>query len=698
MRLNKLCQWIPMLISLLVLLSCITDLDSRDNERDTADRDQVAIEDQQQDPEPEPEPKEPFMLQLLHFADVDGKPEALDNVENFSALVQGFKAQYPAQTILLSSGDNYIPGPRYFSAADASMQSILGAAGKGRADIAFLNALGVQASAVGNHELDEGTETFASVFASDGAWQGAAFPYLSANLEFAADEHLAQFVVEKAVLAQSARGSLAPSAVIVVNGEKIGVIGATTPALASITSSGSIAVMPENGDIAALASIIQEQVDFLNLQGINKIVLLAHMQQIAIEQQLAGLLKGVDIIVAGGSNTILADETDELRAGDAPYGSYPIVSTSPVQKPVLLVNTDGDYRYLGRLIVYFDADGVVIVDSLDSEKNGAYATTDAMAGQHGDNPINQVSEMKNSLVAVLQQKEGTVPGITNVYLEGRRSQVRTEETNLGNITADANLWYAQQYDSTISLSLKNGGGIRADIGEVSVPPGAQEYEPVLSAPAAIAAVQKPEGGISQFAIETTLRFNNKLVAFNVTGAELLDIMEHAVSATQDGATPGQFPQISGFAFAFDPTKKPREADPTNNGAQTTGKRILDLVVGEHVVVSDGELKLADQVFRLTTLNFLAKNFSEDGTENGEDPGDGYPFSGLTDPQFTALSLLSEPQAAGHFSFAQSGSEQDALAEYLATFHSTVETAYNEAERRKDQDERIQNLAFRQSSL
>lgn len=37
---------------------------------------------------------------------------------------------------------------------DASLDALLGSAGDGRADMAFLNAMGYQASAVGNHELD----------------------------------------------------------------------------------------------------------------------------------------------------------------------------------------------------------------------------------------------------------------------------------------------------------------------------------------------------------------------------------------------------------------------------------------------------------------------------------------------------------------------------------------------------------------
>ena len=39
------------------------------------------------------------------------------------------------------------------------------------------------------------------------------------------------------------------------------------------------------------------------------------MQSIAIEKALAAKLKNVDIIVAGGSNTRLADGDDKLRAG-----------------------------------------------------------------------------------------------------------------------------------------------------------------------------------------------------------------------------------------------------------------------------------------------------------------------------------------------------------------------------------------------
>lgn len=113
-------------------------------------------------------PDTAFTLQLLHVSDADGSDStALNSVANLSGLINKFRAQYPQQTLTVSSGDNYIPGPR-FNAADnsAAMRSILGREAVGRGDIAMLNAMGIQASALGNHELDLGTGTFKDAVAS----------------------------------------------------------------------------------------------------------------------------------------------------------------------------------------------------------------------------------------------------------------------------------------------------------------------------------------------------------------------------------------------------------------------------------------------------------------------------------------------------------------------------------------------------
>lgn len=638
-----------------------------------------------------------YRLQLLHFADIDGQPEALDHVGNFSRLVQEFTNLYPYDTLVVSSGDNYIPGPRYFASGDDAMASLLGVPAEGRADIVFLNEFGVAASAVGNHDLDSGPGGFVRAITPEsteqGSYPGAQFPFLATNLDFSADENSAPLVTEGGQVASAIPHQLAPSAVTVVGGEVIGLVGATTPRLASITSTGNIAVLPDSGSMDALADRIQRSVDALAARGIDKIILLAHMQQISVEKELAALLSDVDIIVAGGSNTLLADDNDQLWPGDEAADTYPLEMTSATGDPVLVVNVDGDYRYLGRLVVEFDSDGVVMTERLDSEANGSWATHD-QAMQNISAPADpDVEEIVTGIREVLRRREGNVLGRTEVYLDGRRSEVRTEETNLGNLSADANLWYAKQFDSNVVISIKNGGGIRASIGDTYVPAGSVDYEPELIPPPAIDSVGKPEGGISQFDIEGSLRFNNSLTVMTVTAAELLDIMEHAVAGTAEGATPGQFPQVGGLRFSFDPSRTARSVDSQNMGAETDGSRIRDLVIVSDSgsvtdrVVIQGELQGdSNRTFRLVTLGFLA------------DGGDDYPFNGLSNPNRANLNEGGSSDDPGSASFAGTGTEQDALSEYLQARHAGGQNAFNRAETPPAEDMRIQNLNHRRSSL
>ncbi len=522
-----------------------------------------------------------FTLQILHAADMDSAVGALENVENFSAILDGFRSQFPFNTIVFSSGDNYIPGPRYFAAGDNATAGVLGVPGNGRGDMALLNAMGFQASAVGNHELDRGTGAFASIIGAeteDGAmYPGARFPYLSANLDFTADENLKPLAVEDGQEAMLVGGSVAASAVVTVGGERIGVVGATTPRLATITGAGGITVGPQDpDDLDALATIVQGEVDALADQGINKIILLGHMQRLDIEQALAPHLENVDVIIGGGSNTLLADETDRLRPGHTAAGAYPLTYQSPSGAPILLVNTDGDYQYLGRLVVDFDPAGRIILASIDPYQSGAYAT-DMQGGQaFSGAPIAEVTRIADALREVIAARDGNILGSAAVYLDGRRSAVRTEESNLGNLTADANLWLARQVDSEVQVSLKNGGGIRDDIGLVVQPPGSTDPTEVEYLPsAANPATGKAEGDISQFDIEGALRFNNGLVIVPLTARQLATIMEHGIGFDGVGEVrDGRFPQVGGMRFSFDP-KAP------------IGQRVQSLaVIGEDGAVAD----------------------------------------------------------------------------------------------------------------
>ncbi len=622
----------------------------------------------------EPPPPAAFTLQVLHVADMDSGGDLVANSKAVSALVNRFRAAYPAHTVFLSSGDNYIPGPFFNASDDASLNPELVASGAGRGDIEILNLMGLQASAVGNHDLDLGTNFFNALINAGGGWRGAQFPYLSANLDFSTDSNLAARVVADSGDAATQANRLSGSTVITVNGERIGIVGASTPTLASITSTGNITVRPAGSDVDALAAEIQPKVDALTATGIDKVILLAHMQQISVEQALATRLRGVDLIVAGGSNTRLFDADDRIRPGDTSQGTYPLRYTSPAGEPVLVVNVDADYKYLGRIVLPFDAVGRVIPARLDTALNGAWATDSdglSRAGTSLANATAGVVTIADKIAAVIAAKDGNLFGAASVYLEGDRSFVRNEETNLGHLSALANLRYAQANgEASTAISLKNGGGIRASIGAFDIAPGATNG--TKGPTRANAGVGKQAGDISQLDIEFALRFNNGLSVLSVTAEELKALLEHGVAAL---GNQGRFPQVAGLRFSYDP-------------ALPAGSRIRTLVVDDpdgsgplntpEVVYSAGTLAVAPGTpYRLVTLGFLA------------DGGDGYPFAAVSAPNRVNLLVGS--------GFTAAGGEQRALADFLIATHPRA-TPYAEADRAAAQDLRIQNLGVRAEAL
>ena len=615
-----------------------------------------------------------FTLQLLHAADLEGGVEALDNAPRFSSVLNALKAG-EENTVIIGAGDTYIPGAFFAAGNDPSLRDVLGREGSGRADILMINAMGFMASALGNHEFDLGTGVLASLIAEDGrGYVGTAFPFLSANLDFSPDTNLAPLVVDAGQEAKAIPNSVSKSAVITTpSGTKIGVIGATTPLLPKISVPGDVRVSPENrDDIPALAAIIQESVDELRLTGVKVIILTGHLQRFSIDEALATQLDGVDIIISGGSNTLLADNTDRLRDGDTADGNYPILATSAADEPVAIVSTDGNYRYVGRLVLDFDEAGVLIPESIDAEVSGAFATDEVGVTNTGDAaPAPRVVAITEAIRNVVLAKDGATFGSTSVYLEARRGAVRTEETNLGNLTADANLDAARRVDPTVVASLKNGGGMRASIGVIV---GVDELPPPANP-----LVGKTEGDISQLDIENTLRFNSGLSLLTLTAAQLLEVIEHAVAEAQLGVSTGQFPQVGGLAFSYDMSQPAGEKVRSLVITDSDGNP-MDIVAQNGEVVGDRE-----RTFRIVTRDFLA------------DGGDDYPYPNYPDTNRVDLtSVMTEEQSGGGADFTAPGREQDALAEYLSA--NFTDTSYSIPDVDAKNDERIQNLALRADSL
>ena len=697
-----------------------------------------------------------YTLQILHASDFEGGVEAVQRAPNFAAIVDRLEDTY-ANSITVSSGDNFIPGPFTAAGTDNSVrdeiasyyeQSLGLAAGSltgirngttpfNAADIAILNAIGIQASTIGNHEFDLGPNAFAGSFDFTATLPalpaqptlasitgiGAQFPYLSSNLTFTNESSLsglftstvqdvgayvttaAELSTGAGIRAEATGRELAPATTITRGGQTIGILAVTTQVLASISSVGNVTVNDPNGDggrdnMDELAAILQPQINAMLGQGINKIILMSHLQNLNNERALATRLSGVDVIIGGGSNTLLADSTDPLAPGQVAAGNYPEFYTTANGGRVALVNTDGNYNYVGRLVIDFDAAGNIIESSVNPAISGAYVTTDAGVDRvvgNNDGTLStaeratifadgtrggEVKQIADAVGEVINQKDGQIWGYSNVYLEGDRVFGRSQEVNLGSLSADANLSVAQNALGTVFVgSLKNGGGIRAAIGDIDDATGAK------LGTAANPTAGKPANAISTLDIENALRFDNKLVVFDTTPAGLRAILEHGV-----GLAPGNggYPQIGGIKLAYDPSLAA--------GSRITSLALTDLNGNITArIVENGQLVAgAPATISMTSLSFTA---------NG---GDGYPIkanasnfryilfdgslSAAVDPSLD-LTAAATAATVGQ-TLATILGEQRAFQIFLQQKHGTVATAYNTPDTAASLDQRIENLNLR----
>jgi 2',3'-cyclic-nucleotide 2'-phosphodiesterase (5'-nucleotidase family) len=686
----------------------------------------------------------PIQLQVLHYYGESGLL-GLETAPIMGAMIDKFKNEY-ANTVVIGEGDSYIPGPWLAGGADPSLNTVLhtgtftSAASStavpfAQADIAIMNAFGTTVSALGNHEFDLGSPVFAGAIspaasATVGNWAGAQFPHITSNLDFTADASLRGLADSSlgGTVTNQYRGNetdaikakIAPYAIKILGGQKIGFVGATTYDLLSKTSpNGTVPKDDANAatsNLQEVATYLQETVDVLRGMGVNKIIMVDQLDDLQRNKDLASLVSGIDIMVAGGGHERMGDSNDvavAFNGHDANFiaDAYPIITAGLDSKPVLIVTTDTEYTYLGRLVVDFNEDGILDVAALNSTVNGAYASTEAnlrvaynttasantiIAGNSVGAAVQAISNRINSVVVA---KDGNVFGFTNVYLEGDRVFGRTQEVNLGNITADANAMKARTAlglgGGDAVFSLKNGGGIRASLGSVLA-------DGSKVAPLANLLTGKPVGGISQLDIENALRFDNKLMVFTTTAVGLKNLLEYASSLSSGpSAQNGGYPQVGNIRFSYDASQpagsKLRSAALVNEVGQIVAK-----IVENGMVVAG-----APAAIPCVALSFTA---------NG---GDGYPIKYLNPPTNTIVNnetsdfrfMLANgslsPAVTKTLDFTATPTfislgltatdllgEQKAFQDFLVSRHASSAAAYNSTDTVVALDRRVQQNVFR----
>ena len=491
--------------------------------------------------------------------------------------------------ILLSSGDNFLAGPEWQASLDKGVPFY---------DSLALSRIGYDAMAIGNHEFDFGPDVLADFIESFGADRP---PFVSANLDVSDEPRLAALADD---------GTIVASTVVRERGERIGVVGATTPLLRAISSPRNVKVLED------VAGLVQDQVDELTAVRVNKIVLISHLQNINEDLELIPMLSGVDVAIAGGGDELLANDDDllvpgDVRATDPATGqplTYPLFASNADGADVPIVTTAGDYKYVGRLVVEFDKAGNVTgVDPISGPvrvAGGDYP--DAVA------PDPQVqAQVVEPVIAYVADLAANVIATSEVALEGRRGPVppgvRTAETNLGNLLADALLWQANQLAASFGVApadvaLQNGGGIRNNN--------------IIEA-----------GPITELTTFDILPFANFIAAVpDFTAQQLKDVLERAYSNVENAD--GAFAHVSNLIVEVDLSQPAQEADVDDEGNVTItapGQRVRNLTIagdGTELVV-DGVVQQDAPAFILASIDFSIRN------------GDAYPFN-LDEDGFTLL--------------------------------------------------------------
>ena len=388
------------------------------------------------------------------------------------AKVAALKAEYEAkgaEVLLMDAGD-YIQGEPYVSVS------------QGETAIRLMNYVGYDVATIGNHEFDYGYENLAKLAAA------AEFPIIAANVMY------------------NGKTALEANKVFELeSGVKVGVFGLSTPETATKAHPGKIkGVTFLSGDDMNKAA--QAQVDELTAAGCDYIICLGHL---GIDDSSKGYrsvdlleaVTGIDVFIDGHSHSSL-DDVKALVGEDCKVGD------------TLLTSTGTKLATVGAVVISEDG---ISIESVDLEK---YEGSDDV-----------VEEAAQLVIDEVDAAYGEVFAKSEVELCGEKAPGnRTEETNNGDLIADAILWQAKK-DGSLPvadenvIAITNGGGIRA----------------------AIAA-----GDITKKDVNTVLPFGNTVAYVTVKGSVLLEALEASTYCTPEAV--GAFPQVAGIEFTVDTNK------------------------------------------------------------------------------------------------------------------------------------------------
>ncbi|HET7350669.1 MAG TPA: bifunctional metallophosphatase/5'-nucleotidase [Marmoricola sp.] len=563
-------------------------------------------------------PKGPLMeVQLLSFNDFHGNLEAPSGsaARNTTGYTLGSN-KLPAETGPSDGGVEYLashlakardghPASLTVAAGDLIGASpLLSAAFHDEPAIESMNALGLDVSAVGNHEFDEGYKELQRM--ADGgclgdgdgennqdscpggkSFAGAEFDYLAANVKYAGTDDTI----------------LPPYTIKNVKGAKIGFIGMTLEGTPDIVTASGVAGL----EFADEVETANRLVPVLKKQGVEAIVVLLHE---------GGTPAKVDWTDPNGKTWQVNPTWDQTCAkGNSLTSSSPILPiaqnldaeidmvvsghthspyvcsvTDPAGQPRLVTSASSFGRlYTDTRLTYDRRSG----DIVRSKVTGANVRVSRDIAQNAEQSA--LIETYKELVRPIASKV-----IGHITDDVTKTANTAGESQLGDLIADAQLadTSVRTGGEVPKIAFMNPGGIRADLIASNSP-----YD-------------EPEGDVTYEEAFSVQPFNNYLVSLTLTGQQIYDLLGEQVNGTNDAQH--KVLQVSeGFSYTY------TDAGPVDGSVELNGEPID---------------KAAS--YRVVTNNFLA------------DGGDGFPT--FRDAQNVYYGGLDIDAFANHLSAQEGG--------------------------------------------
>ncbi len=438
-------------------------------------------------------------LTFLNINDFHGRIDA--NTVKVAGTIEALRAAGGEDaTLLLSAGDN-IGASLFASAVQADQPTI---------DV--LNALDMDASAVGNHEFDSGQADLLDRVIAGGT--NAQWAYLGAN-----------------VYDSTGTPILPEYAIFEVGGETVGVIGALTSEAPSLVSPAGIVGLTFGDPVEAVNRVAGQLTDGDPTNG-EADILIAEFHEGAgngvpegstIEAEIAagGIFARIVTEVSSQVAAIFTGHTHKAYAWDGPVPGDP-TRTRPI------VQTGSYGERIGKVVLTVDQDTKTVV-AYTGELVARTTTADATLVA----AYPRVAAVKTIVDAALAEAAviGNVPVgsvtadittafsggsyVGGVYTGGSRDD-RAKESALGNLIADS---------LVSSLSDPSRGG--ATIGIVN--PGGMRAELLYA----------PDGIITYAEANAVLPFVNNLSTLTLTGAQFKTMLEQQWQRLPNGTVPSR---------------------------------------------------------------------------------------------------------------------------------------------------------------